>query len=125
MGGFIADKLTKDDYKVLITHYADILKHICTNFFGWDGKKDERGRHLLQYIGTDIVRKKDSNFWVDFMSKMLLMFDGFWDYVIIPDVRFPNEITALKLAGFDVMHIRIYRPEFSSDLTQDGLHHIS
>ena len=41
--------------KVLIVHYADLLKFICTKYFDWDGQKDEKGRHLLQYIGTDII----------------------------------------------------------------------
>ena len=58
----IADILKGKGNKVLITHYADLLKFICRNMFGWNGKKDDEGRYLLQYVGTDIVRKQNPNF---------------------------------------------------------------
>ena len=34
--------------RVLIIHYADLLKFMCKQLFHWNGEKDERGRHLLQ-----------------------------------------------------------------------------
>lgn len=27
--------------KVLIFHYADLLKYLCKEYFGWNGEKDE------------------------------------------------------------------------------------
>ena len=33
--------------RVLITHYADLLKYICKTFFGWNGEKDDRARKFL------------------------------------------------------------------------------
>lgn len=121
----LMEKLTADGYKVLITHYADLLKYICKAFFGWDGNKDERGRTLLQYVGTDVIRKKAPDFWVDFISRILSYFDGDWDYVIIPDTRFPNEINRLKTDGFDVIHLRIVRSGFPSPLTPEQQRHPS
>ena len=67
VAGIIKERLEHDDRKVLITHYADLLKYICKTFFNWNGKKDERGREILQYVGTDIIRKQDENYWVDFL----------------------------------------------------------
>ena len=49
-------ELTDKGYKVLVTHYGDLVKYICKTIFNWDGQKDEKGRHLLQYVGTDIFR---------------------------------------------------------------------
>ena len=48
--------------RVLITHYADLLKYICKNFFGWNGEKDDYGRTLLQQVGTNIVCAKQPDF---------------------------------------------------------------
>lgn len=121
----IKEELTKDNYRVLITHYGDLLKYICTNYFGWDGQKDEAGRQLLQYVGTDVIRKQNPTLWVDFVGTMLQYFHGNWDYVIIPDCRFPNEIDRIKSFGLDSIHLRVVRPNFESPLTAEQQNHIS
>lgn len=118
-------QMEADGKKVVLVHYADLLKHICSNFFGWDGCKDEHGRHLLQYVGTDVVRKKHPTFWVEFIASMLRLFENEWDYVIIPDCRFPDEITTLTNYGFKTTHIRVVRNNFISPLTQEQQQHIS
>lgn len=120
---------------VLITHYADLLKYICKAYFNWDGIKDERGRQLLQYVGTDVVRNINPEFWVDFVSTMLKWFGtkeivegekgDRWNYVIIPDTRFPNEIERLKNDGHTVIHLRVNRPDCENGLTNEQCKHIS
>lgn len=119
------DKLERDGYSVLITHYADLLKFICQSYFGWDGQKNEYGRSLMQYVGTDIVRKQDKNFWVDFIAKVLTWFHSNWDYVIIPDCRFENEIYRFVELGFDVTHVRVKRDHAPQTLTAEQANHPS
>lgn len=123
--GILKRQLEADGCRVLIVHYADLLKHICHSFFGWDGKKDDAGRHILQYVGTDIIRAKRPNFWVDFVIDVLGLFPDEWDYVLIPDCRFPNEIACLKKAGLDYIHIRVVRQDFTSPLTPEQQAHPS
>lgn len=118
-------ELERMGYKVLITHYGDLLKYICTKFFDWNGIKDARGRTILQKVGTERVRAAKPNFWVDFIVDILTIFDGEWDYVFIPDARFPNEVDMLTEAGFDVIHIRVERPHFDNGLTPEQLSHPS
>lgn len=110
---------------VVIAHYADLLKYICKTFFGWDGQKDEKGRRLLQYVGTDVIRKRAPDYWVRFLSEFFTIFSDEWDYVIIPDTRFPNEISAIHEAGFDTIHIRVKRENFVSPLTAEQQQHPS
>ena len=110
--------------KVLLTHYADLLKYVCEKFFDWDGKKDEVGRSLLQYVGTEVVRTVEPDYWVDFIKSILTMFPDKWDYVIIPDTRFPNEIDNLK-DDFDVVAVRVARPDFDNGLTEEQKNHKS
>lgn len=121
---FLKDILTNDGARVCIAHYADLLKHICKAFFGWNGEKDEKGRHILQYVGTDVIRKREPAFWVDFIVKVLELFYDEWDYVIIPDCRFPNEVEKMR-DHFDTVHIRVTRPGFVSPLTKEQQKHIS
>ncbi len=118
--GFLEDS----GAKVRIIHYADLLKFICKSWFDWDGAKDEYGRTLLQRVGTDTIRAKDPDYWVDFVCNLLKLFPDEWDYVIIPDCRFPNEINIMK-ANFDTIHLRVKRYNFESPLSIEQQNHIS
>ncbi len=119
------EALEERGYKVLVTHYADLLKFICKNFFGWNGEKDEAGRTLLQQIGTNCIREQDPDYWVDFVANLVRMFPNKWDFVIVSDVRFPNELSRISDAGFPATHVRIVRPDFESSLTEDQKNHPS
>ena len=109
--GLLKAALEADGYKVLITHYADLLKYICKQFFGWDGQKDDAGRHILQYVGTDIIRQKRPDYWVGFVTSILELF--------------PNEIDYLKEAGLDTVNLRVLRKDFKSPLTPEQQAHPS
>lgn len=124
VGRMLQEQLSRSN-SVLVTHYADLLKYICKTFFKWDGKKDETGRSILQYVGTDVVRKEDPDFWVDFLIGVFNLFQEHWDFVIIPDARFPNEIDKLKESGFDVSHLRVTRANFKSSLSKEQMRHPS
>lgn len=125
VAGLLRDSLKADGNRVLVAHYADLLKYMCRTFFDWDDNKDENGRHILQYVGTDVIRKQAPDFWVDFISSVLTYFNENWDWVLIPDSRFPNEINKLVSSGFDVTHIRVVRPNFKSPLTEEQQKHPS
>lgn len=121
----LAQSLQDCGKKVVIAHYADLLKYICKMWFGWNGEKDDFGRTLLQKVGTDVVRVKRPDFWVDFILDVVELFDGEWDYVIIPDTRFPNELYKLKESGYPMTHIRVVRENFVSPLSAEQQAHIS
>lgn len=124
LAGFLKKEMEKDGKRVLITHYADLLKYICKTFLDWDGKKNESGRRLLQVVGTDVVRRLYPDFWVDFIISVLQIFQDRWDYVLIPDARFPNEITKIR-KQFDCTHIKVIRHACESALTDDQRRHAS
>ncbi len=90
--GFLMDALKADGYSVLVAHYGDLVKYVCKTFFNWNGEKDEAGRTLLQKVGTDVVRAQCQDYWVSFITDIMEFFPGEWDYVLIPDCRFPNEV---------------------------------
>lgn len=121
----LRDALENDGYTVLIAHYGDLVKYVCKTFFGWNGEKDEYGRSLLQHVGTDVIRNQQEDYWVGFIGDMLRMSPGEWDYVLIPDCRFPNEVEYLRGLGFDVTHVRVLRENFVSPLTEEQQAHPS
>lgn len=114
----------RDGHRVLITHNGDLLKFIVKSFFDWDGIKDEAGRSLLQHVGTDIVRAKYPNFWVDFLKFCVdvICADRF-DLVLVPDCRFPNEIECW--VGHPVLWVHIDRPGYDNGLTDAQQAHSS
>ena len=122
--GLIKDYLESYGNKVLITHYADLVKFVCTKFFNWDGQKDEKGRTLLQYVGTDVVSSQQPSYWVDFVISILKFFENEWDYVIIPDCRYPIEVSKMG-DNFHTTLLRVERPNFESGLTLKQLQHPS
>lgn len=121
----LKEKLEQQSKKVLIVHYADYLKFICKEYFGWNGVKDEKGRSLLQKIGTDKIRKIDPDFHVSIVAKLINVFANDFDYFLIPDTRFVNEIEYLKNNKFNVISLRIERLNFENNLTSEQKLHPS
>jgi hypothetical protein len=56
-------------------------------------------RWLLQFIGTNIVRRVDPDYWVK--QAPLTHFAD----VVVPDVRFPNECAAIKERGGIIIRV--------------------
>ena len=116
--------LEKQKKKVLIIHYADNLKLFAKNYFGWSGQKDQKGRELLQWLGTDVVRNHYEDTWVDMIVALLKGIETLYDYVIVPDVRFPNEIDKM-CDNFNCITVRVIRPDFDNGLTDEQKNHPS
>ena len=72
--------------------FGDYLKEIAM-VCGWDGKKNEFGRHLLQSVGT-IMRNKDKDFFVKKLHDDLKQ--STCDVAIITDCRYLNEINSFN-----------------------------
>jgi hypothetical protein len=67
---------------------------------GWDGKKDKKGRQLLQDIGM-AGRRYDQDIWVSKLQKRLET----TEYLVIDDVRFQNEADAIRANGGIVLRV--------------------
>lgn len=79
---------------------------------GWEEAKENREvRRLLQEYGVSI-REIQPGFWVDATMRPALDALG-TSRVVVTDVRFPNEVEAIKVAGGSI--VRITRPGLVSD----------
>jgi len=115
VANIIRTELIADGSRVLITHLSAPLEQLCRDWFHWDGKKDHMGRTLLHCIGMEIVREENPNFWVDFTFGLLAMMRDEWEYAIIPDCQFKNELD-LSRFGFETVHLRVGEESASSEL---------
>jgi hypothetical protein len=121
---FIKCELAKQEYIAIVMSFANKVKYYAEKYFGWNGIKDECGRKLLQDIGM-IARKVNPNFWVEEILDFLRVFGSNFDYIIIDDCRFENEINIFKDEGYDVTAVRIERPGHENKLTEEQRKHIS
>jgi dephospho-CoA kinase len=85
--------------------FADRLK-VFAYEMGWDGRKDERGRKLLQGIGNT-VREYKEGFWA--LNVVNIIKQEMPNIAVITDCRFPNEIQIMKDHFRDVTTIKIVR----------------
>ena len=122
---YISLKLSAENKTSAIIPYGQYVKDTAKMIYGWDGKKDEFGRYILQQWGTDIVRKKEPNFWVDTVKRLVSVAYDALDVVLIDDCRFPNEITCWDDFPADIYTIRIKRPGWENALTPEQRKHPS
>lgn len=128
--------------KVACIPYGQYVKDTAKMIWNWDGRKDENGRHMLQWWGTDIVRAQDPNFWVDSVIRLAKVIDKHVDYLIVDDCRFLNEIEAWRAVKYvaldpvtdslinrqrfpDILTIRVERPGHENVLTPEQRRHPS
>jgi hypothetical protein len=108
--------------------FASSLKDAVSTIFGWDRemlegatkysrewreqrdewwsnrlKMDITPRWVLQYIGTDVLRKNfNDDIWIASLEYKL---SRTTDDIVISDVRFKNEVEAIKRAGGTVIRV--------------------
>lgn len=86
-------QLTDNTKGLWIIPFAESLKKLALHI-GWDGQKDERGRRILQILGTDICRNLiDKNYWIEKWDKEVNFAAANGAKIIVADdVRFENEV---------------------------------
>lgn len=105
-------------YHVGIFPLAEDIKRIAKIEFNWDGNKDEKGRKLLQTLGTECGRMYGGeNFWVDkwvrkvynWIEEKTYLYEeslSIPPIVICDDVRFDSEARCIKNLGGYIIHIK-------------------
>ena len=139
IANFFKDELIVSNKRVLVMHFADLVKYYATQYFNWDGEKNEAGRNLLQEIGTTVMRGRYPEYWAEIIGKFIDAYTipehSFFDYILIPDWRFINEYEVVydyaAIQNNETVTIRIERYDDTglkwknSNMTSDQLNHIS
>jgi hypothetical protein len=55
------------------------------------------GRRMLQRMGTEVMRKRDANYWVKAWAKKAILALQSGKSVVVADVRFENELRAIRM----------------------------
>ncbi len=105
--------------KVCIIAFADVLKYTCKTYFDWNGEKDEKGRKLLQEVGTELREKNSPDIWANITCELIKLMSSKYEWFIITDVRFERELLSLKLRFSRVYPVRVERYVVNVDYFED------
>jgi hypothetical protein len=83
--------------------FADSVKLMALDHHGWDGRKDEAGRALLQEVGS-MMRDEYEHYWVDAAFAEVAKHTD----VVLTDLRYANELARLRQLGG--VFVRVIRP---------------
>jgi hypothetical protein len=96
--------LAEWQFRSEIISFADPLKRYA-KILGWNGEKDEKGRRLLQLLGTECGRECiDPDLWVK-KWEIAANSKNTLHVVISDDVRFDNEAKKIHDMGGIVIHV--------------------
>jgi len=118
-------KLEEQGNKVLIVANANYVKYLVATYFGGTYQRTPENRTLWQKFGTELVRNRQPDFWVDTLIDFAKVFGEDYDYFLLSDCRFRNEYTRWMIKGFDVTSVRVKRLGFENDLTPEQRLHAS
>ena len=132
---------------IKVYHFADPLKEMAIDLFGLkaehvygsDDQKNQKtellwqnmpnnvdnkdgnmtNREFLEHFGTNIIRKIKNDAWSEFTINNVVKQQP--EIAIIPDVRFPNEVKAIKNNGGIVIRLtrNIFNSSFEAETSLD------
>lgn len=115
------------DKKVIYSRASKYIKYFAMEMTGWTGTEEDKPRELLQQLGTDIIREKlgKTDMLIQRQIDDLEIYSYFYDVIIVPDVKFPDEIESVKKKFANVVTIKVERINFESPLTDSQQKHIT
>ena len=122
---FIKEFYDEKGKKTIITAYAKYIKMFAREITGWDGKEETKPRALLQKIGSEIRDEIREDFFTHRMYEDLEFYKMFYDNVVISDVRLPFEIEYMREMVEDTISIRVERPGYEGNMTEEEASHIT
>lgn len=116
---YIYDYYVNKGYKVVFSPYTKYLKMYISTITGWDMSDKDKPRDLLQQLSSELIKGKlnKNDFFINRQLDDIDIYSYFFDIIIIPDVRFPNEIEILKEKYNRVVSIGVIRDNYDSELT--------
>ncbi|MFA5602517.1 MAG: hypothetical protein WDA21_02130 [Bacilli bacterium] len=124
LANIIKEYYQNKNKKVIITNFTKYLKIYAQEYLNWDGKDETKPRSFLQQLGTEIIREKiDPLFHINRTCQDIEIYSYLFDVIIINDVRIPEEINIIKKKYKNIISIKILRPDYNNNLTEEQNNH--
>ena len=133
----LKEEFEKNNQKVLIASFGTPVKWFAKEYFNYTDKTKITDRSILTWLGTEIMRKWNENYWCEIIGQFVAAIgkNNIFDIAIIPDLRFHSEYLTIynycKQEKMPLYTIRINRydkdglPYKNPLMTEDQLNHIS
>lgn len=120
LANYIKEIYEQKENKVIISPYTKYLKLYIENITNKKIDELNKPRDLLQEVSSKIIKGDlgKKNFFIERQIEDIEIYSYFADIIIIPDVRFEEEITNIKEKYNDTISIRVTRENYISTLTE-------
>ncbi len=125
-GNILKEEFESHRKKTCILKITEPLYRYAKDYFGWDGKDENKPRKLLQELGIEVIQEKlgMKTFLLDRLSDDITILNEYYNVGIITDGRLISEIEYLKKKFSNIKVIKIVR-EGDNDLTDSEKKHIT
>ncbi|MBQ8681699.1 MAG: hypothetical protein IJ509_02170 [Bacilli bacterium] len=115
----LKEEYRKQNKKVVMSPYTKYLKHYIEEITGEKIQEENKPRDLLQQISSEVIKGQlgKKNFFIDRQIEDIEIYSYFADVILVPDVRFPEEIKVIKEKFNNVVSIGVIRKNYISTLS--------
>ena len=115
----IESKYLEDNKKVIISPITKYLKKYIEEITGDIIDEVNKPRNLLQNISSEVIKKElgMKDFFINRLIEDLKIYSYFFEVIIVPDIRFKEEIEIIKNNFNNVISIGIERKNYHSTLS--------
>ncbi len=127
LANFLREELKEYGYKACIINLTEPLYSYAKNHFEWNEYSDKKPREFLQKVGIEIIKEKlgKKTFLLDRAIEDIEILSCFFDAFIIADARLQMEFTYLKEKFPTAITIKLIRPNYDPNLTEEEQKHIT
>ena len=121
VGNYLKHEYLKKNLKVIISPYTKYLKKYIEEITRKKINEKNKPRAMLQQLSSKLIKDKlgYKEFFINRQIEDISIYKYFFDIIIIPDVRFPNEIDILKEKFDNVISICVKRHNYNNGLTKE------
>ena len=115
-------ELQKNKFTSFIFPITYFFKELLKRQYNWNGKKDKKGRDLLQKIGEE-WNNKTPGFWATLSCELLSSLVLDYDVFIVTGVRRVEEIKTFKKKFKNVVAVKVVKDDSETTLTDEQQAH--
>ena len=86
--------------------FADEVKRLARELFPEEFVQNDKPVDLLQWLGNT-MRQRNPDVWINKLSTMIQLTKDPVPNLVVTDVRYPNEVQALKNLGFTIVKVQV------------------